>query len=508
MKRRHFLKQIGALTGAATLHIGGMPVRAFSKPFFNLPMDSDKILVIVQLSGGNDGHNTVVPIENSIYYNKRPTLNIPKSEALELDELTGLHPRLGSFKEFYDRNMLAIIQNVGYKDQIRSHFRSTDIWLSGSNPDNYLQDGWVGRYLMQAFPGFPDIAPPEPMAIQLGSVQSLLFEGEHGGTGVTINNPNKFHQLVQGSEADNDPPPPTLAGEELKFLKIVAARSIRYADVIKEKADLGKNLVEYPQTRLGEQLSIIAGLINGGLQTPVYLTKLGGFDTHSRQMTRHEVLLDELATAMGAFQKDLELSSMDEKVVVLTISEFGRRLKENGSAGTDHGSAAPMFLIGKNVNGGKFGNSPNLKNLDRRGDVKYSTDFRQVYASVLSQHFQSENAAVQAALNGDFATLPLIGRGTTSVGDTRAPATFSLNQNYPNPFNASTTIPYSIAKRGRVKLTIYDVNGRQVFKLVDRNHSPGEYQAQLDAARFPSGLYFYKLTTGQFTQQKQMILIK
>jgi len=508
MKRRDFIKRVGSLAGAASLSIGGMPLRAFAKPFFNITANLGKILVVVQLKGGNDGHNTVIPIEDSLYYNKRPTLSIPKNDAVKLDNLTGLHPMLQPFKEFYDNGMLSIIQNVGYENPVRSHFRSTDIWLSGSDANEYLSDGWVGRYLANTFPDFPNTSSPQPMAIQIGSVQSLLLESQHGGMGVTIEDPNTFYQLVQGSEADNDPPPATLAGEELRYLKQVAARSLLYADVIKEKADAGKNLIAYPNTGLGNQLSIIAGLINGGLNTPVYLATLKGFDTHANQLSRHETLLSNLATAVAAFQKDLGLAGLEDRVVVLTISEFGRRLRENASDGTDHGTAAPMFLIGKNVAGGIVGDNPDLTKLDRRGDISHTYDFRQIYASILSQHFQTEDAAIQQILPGEFATLPLINNNPNSVGGSEMPKTFALNQNYPNPFNAATLIPYSISRSGNVQLNLYDIKGRMVRRLVDRRHTPGQYTVQLDASELASGIYFYRIVSGEFYEQRRMTLVK
>lgn len=281
-----------------------------------------------------------------------------------------------------------------------------------------------------------------------------------------------------------------------------------YADVIKEKADAGSNLTEYPATRLGEQLAIIAGLISGGLETPVYLATMKGFDTHANQLSRQAVLLDELAAAVAAFQRDLTLAGLTEKVVILTISEFGRRLTENASAGTDHGAAAPMFLIGKNVNAGKFGNNPNLTDLDNKGDIKHTYDSRQVYASILAQHFKTESAAINRILRGEFATLPLISGGPTSVATTSLPEKFALGQNYPNPFNATTTIPYEIARSAHAQMMLYDLRGRLVRRMVNRHRGPGRYSATLDASQLASGVYFYVLRAGGFVQEKRMFLVK
>ncbi|MCU0414531.1 MAG: DUF1501 domain-containing protein, partial [Ignavibacteriaceae bacterium] len=218
-----------------------------------------------------------------------------------------------------------------------------------------IDDGWVGRYLAKVLPDHNPINTDHPMAIQIGSTQSALLECTcQGSMGISFESPNQFYQLINGSTADNDPPPDTVAGNQLKYIKEIAALSIRYAQVIKEKADLVENKVEYPNTRLGRGLAIIAELVAGGLETPVYLTSIGGFDTHANQANSHANLLTGVAQAVEAFQADLKLLGIADKVVLMTFSEFGRRLNQNGSAGTDHGTAAPLFVIGRNVNGGIY----------------------------------------------------------------------------------------------------------------------------------------------------------
>ncbi|MEK6551995.1 MAG: DUF1501 domain-containing protein, partial [Bacteroidota bacterium] len=392
MKRREFLKNLGMVTGAGavTLTIAGIPIKAFARPFMNIKSTNGKILVLIQLKGGNDGLNTIIPFEDSIYYQKRPVIGIPKANVVQLNSLTGMNPSLQPLKQLFDDGKFTVIQNVGYQNPNRSHFRATDIWLSASESNQYIYDGWVGRYLLKTFPGFPNVPPSHPMAIQIGSVQSGVFDSTEGGLAVSFDNPNSFYTLVSGITADSDPPPATIAGDELKFLKEVAALSIQYASVIKEKADLGNPVASYTAGgTFGSQLKIIADLILGGLETPVYLATIDGFDTHSNQngTNSHPLLLTRLAESIKAFQSDLEKYGLADKVVILTFSEFGRRVNENASAGTDHGTAAPMFLIGKNVTGGVFGNNPSLINLDSNGDIKYIYDFRQVYATVLRDHF-------------------------------------------------------------------------------------------------------------------------
>ena len=508
MRRREFLKHLGIITGAGTvsLTISGIPVKAFAKPFMNIKSTNGKILVIIQLKGGNDGLNTVIPIEDSIYYNSRPNIAIAKEAALKINDVTGFHPSLLPFKELFDAGKLSVVQNVGYENPNRSHFRSTDIWLSGSDANQYVFDGWVGRYLEKAYPDYPDSTPEHPMAIQLGSVQSLLLDSQHGGMGVAFEDPNTFFQLVSGSSVDSDPPPNTIAGEELKFLKQISAQSVQYASVIKEIADSSSNQTTYPDTKLAAQLAIIAELIAGGLQTPVYLATINGFDTHASQEGTHDELLSEVADAVKAFQTDLELQGVADKVITLTISEFGRRVAENGSAGTDHGTAAPLFIIGNNVNGGFIGDNPDLNDLEF-GDLKHVYDFRQVYATMLKDHFEMEQQNINEILFKEFKTLPIINSSTTGTKE-NLPANFSLSQNYPNPFNPSTKINYTIAKSGNVKINVFDSLGRRINSLVNKFHTPGSYSIVFNAGNLSSGNYFYRIEAEGFSGTKKMILIK
>lgn len=508
MKRRDFLKKLGIIagTGAMTFSLKGMPMQAFNSINLNKNLNG-KILVIIQLKGGNDGLNTIVPIEDSIYYNSRPGLGISKSEALKFHDLLGFHPALTDFRDLYDEGKMSIIQNVGYENQNRSHFRSTDIWLSASDSEEHILDGWIGRYLDNEFPDFPDVSPDQPMAIQLGSVQSLLFESDEGNLAVAFENPDTFFELVSGSSVDKNHPPDTIAGNELKYVKQIASQSVQYAEIIKEKADAASNRVTYPETQLAIQLSIIANLISGGMETSVYLATISGFDTHAQQTDTHTELLTELSGAIKSFQTDLELNGVADNVVTMTISEFGRRLAENGSEGTDHGAAAPVFVIGNSVNGGLIGQIPDLSNLDERGDIRYEFDYRQIYSSVLTDHLGFSNGDINSVLNKEFEKLPVI-NGNYSDVSTNTPINFELKQNYPNPFNPVTKIDYSVAKAGIVKLTVFNSLGRKIKVLTNKYHSSGNYTINFDGKGLASGTYFYRLQTGGYRETKRMVLLK
>ena len=508
MDRRSFLRNLGLVAGAGTVSmaLGNIPLRAFSRSFMNIQAVNGKVIVLLQLSGGNDGLNTIIPFEDSLYYNARPSLGIRKEDVIKLNNLTGMHPSLQPLKALYDEGMVAILQNVGYASPDRSHFRATDIWLSASDSNVVVDDGWVGRYLAKVLPDHNPINSEHPMAIQIGSTQSALLECTCQGTmGISFESPNQFYQLINGSTADNDPPPDTIAGNQLKYIKEIAALSIRYAQIIKEKADSVENKATYPNTRLARQLAIVAELIAGGLETPVYLTSIGGFDTHANQAGSHANLWTTVAQAIEAFQTDLRLLGIEDRVVLMTFSEFGRRVNQNGSGGTDHGTAAPLFVIGRNVYGGVYGNNPDLTDLDNSGDIKYRYDFRQLYATLLTQQLGMPIDRMPDVLMRDFETLPLI---SEKAGNLTGPSVFHLEQNYPNPFNPTTTISYYLRIPQAVRIDVFSSAGDRVTTLVNAYQETGSYEVQFDGSKYSSGVYFARLDTGATSKTIKMMLIK
>lgn len=518
MKRREFIKNMGLLAGAGTayLTIGNSIVKAFSNPLFNFNNANGNILVLLQLKGGNDGLNMVIPIENSVYYTKRPTIAIPKTSALQLTSQIGLHPSLTKLRDLYNQGRLTIVSSVGYPSQNRSHFRSTDIWMTASDSNQFLYDGWGGRYLLKEYPTYPEVFPAHPMAIEIGSAESLLFSTPLGGTSIAFQDPNTFYQLVSGSSLDSDPPPDTRAGDELKFLKQVAAQSIQYATVIKQKADAMPNKVIYPSNSLSSQLKIVAQLIGGGLETSVYLTSLSGFDTHSNELATLTRLYGYISDAVDAFYRDISAMGKAGKVVIVTFSEFGRRLTENGSSGTDHGAAAPMMIIGENINGGIIGGAPNLTDLDSSGDVKYVYDFRQIYSAIMKDHLGLPQTSIDQVLLRNFQPVPIFRSTTGTERPAQTPKSFELFQNYPNPFNPSTVIKYSVPEMEtgngysmqHTSLKIYDLLGREIAELVNEAKTPGTYSVQFNANGLPSGTYIYTLKTGNMVKSKKMTLVK
>jgi uncharacterized protein (DUF1501 family) len=498
MNRKEFLQQLSLLSGGVAFGMGGTSVKAFAHNPFAVDMEATngKILVLVQLAGGNDGLNTVIPYENSVYYNKRASIAVKKENVLALNSQMGLNPGMTAMKELYDNGKMTIIQNVGYASPNRSHFRSTDIWLTGSDANEMIDEGWAGRYLTKLYPGFPIQIPDQPMAIQLGSVESLLIQTDLGSTGVVFSNPTNFYNLVTGTTVDNEPVPDTLAGEELKFMRQIATQSVAYSDIIKKKWDgATKNVSPYPTTNLSNQLKIVGELIGGGLQTPIYLTTIGGFDTHANQVVAnatntgtHTNLLKTVSDAVAAFQKDLEKRGLADKVVVMTFSEFGRRVTQNGTMGTDHGSAAPLFVVGSGVRGGLLGKNPNLNDLDGNGDIKFEYDFRQIYTSILQDHLGVEAQVARDIMgNKDFTGLPIFKVATSTLLASNQDFTFDVNA--ANPFITYTSVAYSLKKQMNVKIALYDMLGREISILRQGNLAAGVYSEFIEGTRLVPGHY-------------------
>jgi len=516
MKRRDFIKTIAVSGTGAALTFNSIPFNAYGFnsvicKFINPFIETDKVFVVIQLLGGNDGLNTVIPYQDSLYYTRRPVLGIPQNNVLPLPNSTmGLHPALTEIKNLYTANKIAIVQNVGYANASLSHFRATDIWHTASNSNQYFTTGWLGRYLKEEYPNFPNVLPPDPMAIQIGVSASLSLMSQVGDMSLTFQDPNQFYQLVQGASFNGYDRVKTLAGPELDFARRVAADSLQYATRVKQASDLGQNLATYPPNNtLADQLKIVARLIDGGLQTRIYVVTMSGFDTHTQQLISHNTLLGRVNTAINAFYNDLFLNNISGRVVGMTLSEFGRRVAENGSAGTDHGTAAPMFLFGDLVNGGMYGNNPDLVNIVS-GNLVFQYDYRRVYSSVLKQLFAATDPELMNIFFQQFQTLPLIIPQQDNIKN-KKPDKFSLSQNYPNPFNPSTEITYSLRRESNVSIKIYDASGREVQTLVNDRKPQGTYKVIFDATgkkNLSSGIYFYKLTADDFTDVKKMILVK
>jgi len=389
MDRRKFLSITGTFTGGSLL----LPDFLYSFGTRNNLVLGEQCVVFVQLNGGNDGLNTFIPFEDALYYNLRPTIAISKTEVLNSAKGMAFHPALKGFASIQQNGDLSVIQNVGYPNPVRSHFRSQEIWQTAPTHQEYLNNGWLGRYL--------DLQCKEhqPTAgINLDNIDNLALKGEEPNS-ITVKEPNRFRTKSkaenEGQLSDNP---------QLDFVRKIANSVIEGSDDIqKALTKSAPSDVIYPKTDLAKNLEWISKLIKGNLNSKVYYTSLGGFDTHDNQLAIHKNKLTELNDAVYSFYEDLKKSQQLQNVTIVVFSEFGRRVKDNGR-GTDHGTAAPMFVIGGNNRGKIIGNNPNLSDLDN-GDLKHQIDFRSVYASILKNKlaFDSSKIGIQnKALEGLF----------------------------------------------------------------------------------------------------------
>lgn len=368
MNRRNFLTLTGTFTGGTLL----LPdfLHAFGSQT-NLVI-GEQCLVFIQLNGGNDGLNTFIPFDNPLYYDFRSKIAISKNEVISKNLGMGFHPALKDFATIQQNGDLTIIQNVGYPEPNRSHFRSQEIWQTASNPNQYLNEGWLGRYL--------DLQCKEhqPTAgINLDSIDCLALKGNEPNA-ITVKDPNRFK-----IRTDKDDFVKLSDNPQLDFVRKIANSVTEGSEDI--QSALAKSTTEnsYPKTGLGKNLEWIARLIKGNLNSKVYYTSQNGYDTHDNQVTIHQRNLTELNDSIYSFYTDLKKANLLQNVTLIVFSEFGRRVKDNGN-GTDHGTAAPMFIIGGNTKGKIIGNNPNLIDLDN-GDLKYEIDFRSIYATLLKE---------------------------------------------------------------------------------------------------------------------------
>lgn len=527
MKRRDFLKKTVPAATLLPAIVDGYSVKAFTgnsallQSLLSPQIDTDHVLVVVQLNGGNDGLNTVIPISNySNYYNARTNVAIPQNRILNLSGTaeTGLHPAMTGMQALFNEGKLNIVQAVGYPSPNFSHFRATDIWMSASSSNTVINTGWAGRYLGTEYPnypnGYPNNAMPDPLAIQIGSITSLTFQGPTVNMGMSITDPNNFYNLINGVQ---DPAPNNPMGHELTFIRQVAQQTNQYAQRIKDAALRVTQQNAYPSNNsLADQLKIVARLIKGGLKTRLYMVSYGGFDTHSLQANAtdtttgvHATLLGNVSAAIKAFMDDLQFLSVQDRVMGMTFSEFGRRIKSNGSIGTDHGAAAPMFIFGKNVVPGVTGTNPTIPpNASVNDNIPFQYDFRSVYASLLEKWFCVSPTNLQQVLFNNYQSLNICNGAGCNPNNNPTQAGDNLISNYPNPFTQNTTIKFT-TKGGHTLIQVIDALGRVVRTLVDKEYpTPGTYTIPFDSGGLPSGVYYARLQNGPTQQVKPMLKVK
>lgn len=526
MKRRDFFKNAIPSTIMLPALINGFSVKAHNphsalvQALLSGTTDTDKVLVIIQLNGGNDGLNMVIPVElYSNYYNARQNIAIPENKVLKLNGKaeTGLHPGMKGLQSLFNEGKVNIVQAVGYPTPNFSHFRATDIWMTGSDSAEVLTSGWTGRYLNVEYPNFPNGYPnqemPHPLAIQIGSVTSLTLQGPAVNMGMSISDPNSFYNFISGTD---DPVPATPWGKELRYIRSVTQQTQQYASVIKDAAATVPTQSTYPANNdLAAQLKIIARLIKGGLKTRIYMASTGGFDTHSSQVNSldtttgtHANLMTRISDAIKAFMDDMKYLGIDDRVIGLTFSEFGRRIKSNSSSGTDHGAAAPLFVFGKHVTPGITGKNPALPvNATVNDNIPYQYDFRSVYSSLLKQWFCVKEADLQTVMLKNFQDISLCNNvecNPDKPEEVLRRAGEELIVNHPNPFMQTTSITFKTGG-GHTLIQIIDQLGRVIRVLIDAEYVPGTYTIPFDGFGLAAGVYYARLQNGSAQHVRSML---
>lgn len=544
MKRRKFL-QLSAPAAISPLFLNGLPLNTFATTnLLNCDGVSDRVIVLVQLDGGNDGINTIVPINQyDVYRNIRPSIGLQNQgnnsiiqldNTLAIEDQVGLHPSLTSMKEMYDQGLVNIIQDVSYDNHNGSHFKSNDLWMTGGDGTSEgfnLSSGWIGRYLDHRFPGLsgrPTTNLPDPLGIQLGGINlSIGFSTDtsfNSGINLTRQNLSGFYNVVREIGGAGPDFPNTDYGAELEYIMNIQNSVSNYAERITTVFNAGNNVADYPNTNIANQFKTVARLLSGGSQTKIFKVQLGGFDTHAKQIQQgsshmgvHNELLIQFGESVQAFLADIKALGLDDRVLVASFSEFGRRPVENGNQGTDHGNQAPMFLFGKNVNPGMTGTNVNLSNLKNGSLQNPQHDYRQVYATLIQDWLGGNNDALSAAKFDRFADqkLPILSSSAVVDPDcylvTSALEEKKTEQNarlFPNPVQQYTQLMLTSDKGyAQSTLEIYDVSGKAIITNPCAIQS-GINTIAIDARKLVAGQYWIRLVSEGKSLIESIALVK
>ena len=515
MKRRNFLQAASA--ASVPFLVNGIPLQAMARsPLFNLVNpDNDKVLVLIQLLGGNDGLNTIIPLDQYTGLAQvRENIMIPEDFVVPLNDTVGVHPGLSVLRNFMEEGKAGVVQAVGYPNQNRSHFRSMDIWSSGSSAEETWSTGWLGRYLDTVVDGYPEGHPneehPHPFAINMGGNVSETCQGLLANYTHVVYDPYSLNPLLEGEGSGL---PDTPYGDELAFLRQSIIQANAYGETIVDAANMGANTVNYPESgRLARQLKNVALLLSGGLQTRIFIVSMGGFDTHANQVMEgaplggeHAQLLKAIGQAMTSFQLDLANMGLEHRVLSMTFSEFGRRIRSNASFGTDHGTAGPMMLFGPCVNPQVLGDNPEIDGqMGNAEGIPMQYDFRDVYGSVLVDWLEIEEEQVRSLLYEDFTHLTIL-QPCDNVTSTATVEELELAvETFPNPCRSGFTLSFQ-CQEAHVRISLFDSLGAVVRQLANRTLPPGRHRLTVDLSRLPAGAYFVRLQIGQKIQTKRVL---
>lgn len=542
--RRSFLQALG-IAGSGSMMLGSNFLTASApSPLTSAIADAetDKILILIRLSGGNDGLSTVIPLEQyDAYANARPNIYIPESKVLKLTDTFGVPSYMKALEPMWGDGQFKAVHGVGYENQSLSHFTGSDVFANTdltSTGFSGLNTGWMGRHFEQCYPDYLINPPAAPAAIQIGQFGSLVFEGEETNYAFVTSNVEQLEEIAESGVVyglEENLFGDCMYGEQLKFLRGVANTTYEYSGVIHEAWSRGQNQVEYQKNGFARQLALLARLIKGNLGTKVYMISIGGFDTHGNQPLAHERLMSNLSIAIDNFYEDLGYTQQDEKVLSMTFSEFGRRIFENGSNGTDHGKAAPTLFFGKGLEGSAFvGEHPTLSNPDGRGNLEYTMDFRDLYATVLAewlcvpiplveQHLLDHPyAPVNLGFNCSGTDFPEIAYSDDAPtfpdqpnGETAKPVipnADQLNAMVHKPFYPTAQTPYiylEMPVTAHVDIELFNILGQRVGTVKNAIMSEGPNEINIREnmpGHLAPGKYIYRIQVQQHKSSKSVMM--
>lgn len=526
MKRRTFIQTTAAI--GVGIEFAPKLLKGFDEPELMTQdefLASDNVLIILELFGGNDGLNTIVPAEDDEYYRIRPNIGIPKDELIKVNDIY-MNKALvqdvknGGMKRMFEDGRLAIVEGIGYDQPNLSHFRSEDIWLSGINPksnhNEKLLEGWLGRYFALKLPNYPMQIPEHPISISIDGAISLIFKSNKGDMGIALTDPNEFYKLGVGLTPKESLLSGTSAYEnEFNFIHTIARQSEIYSQAVKTAYEMGIKKINgnlYSNNVLSQKLKMISAFIAGGLKTKVYFVKLSNFDSHAQQMNtsftgQHYILLNEASKAISELMQDALESGFSERITGMTISEFGRRAYDNGSRGTDHGAASMQFVWGddKFVNGGYWNNRPKLTDLDANGNVKYQTDYRVIYTEILEKRLGATPEDVIKVFGESFLPLNILEKRVNSVFEKNHLGKQGIRIT-PNPNNGSGNVHFELREAAFVDISIFNLTGR-VQQTIQRSFlTEGMYKIPFNVDT--NGIYIISITADNARYSEKFSVLK
>ena len=512
--RRSFLQALGLVGGGTLAFANSALSTSKPSPLINAidKSDSDRILIIIELKGGNDGLNTIIPIyDYDTYANARPDLRIRENNLINLNSDFGIPKYAPKFEQLWGDGKMKVVHGVGYEKQSLSHFGGEDNWTTASPGVASETTGFMGRYYEDLYPDYIFNPPVKPLAIQIGNSGNLTFNGLEANYGFNVGRVERLFDIAQsGVLYDVKNLPPCLHGDQKGFLRNTINSTFNYAGVIHDAFQASSDFGNYPKGRLSDQLNVVSRLIKGNLGTKVFLVQLGGFDTHGGQAGPHQELIEHLSESVSHFYSDLSNAGWDDKVLCMTTSEFGRRLRENGSDGTDHGVASQSMFFGSPLNGNGFiGTHPDLSDPDRTGNLKFTKDFRELYASVLIDWLCVDPGTVNdVILRGSYDTLNL---GFECESLSNDDTVFSSN-NFKHYVKYTDDDPYihiEMPNTGHVDVKLYNLLGQEVGTLKNEILFAGENRININKEvgnQLTAGQYIYRILTGNKSYSKSLII--